>query len=117
MKVVCISLGGRPPTKEGWLTVDSEYLVLAMTIVPADSVEFRVLADDGHTPILADSRLFSAVAQPLPVTWQCSVSPDGTVRIASPEFLEHGYWERFFDGDRHAVATFRSVFEELARSH
>jgi hypothetical protein len=109
MKALCLGLGDDAALlKGGWLTLHREYDVLAILASPGRTIEFRVLADDGRTPILADSRLFAATAQPVPGSWVCTVSEDGVVELGPSAWLEEGFWERYFDGDPDAVECFRT---------
>ena len=91
---------------DGLLTLHQEYNILAILAIPGRDIKFRVLSDDGRTPILADSRMFTTSGQPVPETWTCTVSQDGIVELGPPEWLEPDFWERFFDRDPGAVDAF-----------
>jgi hypothetical protein len=114
VKVLCVTLGDSQPGQTGWLTVHREYIVLAILALPGRSIKFRVLADDGHTPILADSSLFAALVQPLPGTWAATVTEGGVVKLGPQRWLEPGFWEHFFDGDPVAVEVYRQEVEALS---
>ena len=111
MRAVCVSLDGERGSKAGWLTLHREYVVLAISADPVSGIEFRILADDGRTPILADSRLFAANEQSFPTFWVGRVTEGGVVELGPPEWLKRGYWESFFDQDPEAIATFHRVVE------
>jgi hypothetical protein len=111
MKAVCVSLGEGAPNRGAWLTLHREYQVLAILGIPGRSIKFRVLSDDGHTPILADSTLFAASDQSLPRSWVCAVTQDGVVELAPKKWLEPGFWERFFDRDQQALEAFQQEVE------
>lgn len=107
MKVLCVNLGDPQTSRSAWLTLDQEYLLLALLAVPGRRIKFRVLSDDGRTPILADSRMFAAPIQRLPESWVATVTQDGVVELGPAPWLESGFWERYFDRDPEAVATFQ----------
>jgi hypothetical protein len=113
MKALCVSLGKGARARSGWLTLHREYRVLAILALPGRTIEFRVLSDDGHTPILVDSTLFAASEQPLPEGWVCTVTQDGVVELGPKQWLKPGFWEEFFDRDPHAVEVFRQEIEAL----
>jgi len=113
VKVLCVTLGDSQPSPTGWLTLHREYLVLAILALPGRTIRFRVLSDDGRTPILADSSLFAAPVQPLPATWAGTVTEDGVVELGPQRWLEPGFWERFFDRDPVAVEVFSQEVEAL----
>ena len=108
-----MALGESEPGQAGWLTLHREYLLLAVLALPGRSVKFRVLSDDGRTPILADSTLFAAPIRPLPDTWAAAVTEGGVVEIGPISWLEPGFWERFFDGEPPAVEAFREGVDSL----
>ena len=113
MKVLCVALDESQPDQSGWLTLHREYLLLAVLALPGRSIKFRVLSDDGRTPILADSILFAAPIQAVPDTWAAIVTEDGVVEFGPDRWLEPGFWERFFDRDPTAVRAFREEVESL----
>ena len=108
-----MTLGQSQPDQSGWLTLHREYLLLALLAVPGKSIKFRVLSDDGRTPILADSSLFAAPSQDLPGTWAAAVTEGGVVEIGPSRWLVPGFWERFFDREPEAVLVFREEVESL----
>jgi hypothetical protein len=91
MKVLCVSWGDPTSNKEGWLTLHREYSVLAILALPGRSIKFRLLSDDGRTPILADSSLFAASDQPLPEAWVGKVTQDGVVELGPKQSLRPGF--------------------------
>jgi hypothetical protein len=109
-----VGLGESSPAPSHWLTLHREYLVLAILALPGRSIKFRVLSDDGRTPILADSSLFAAPAQPLPESWAGTVTQDGVLELGPRPWLETGFWERFFDHEPDAVQGFHREVEALA---
>ncbi len=113
MKAICVSLGNEAPAKGGWLSLHREYDILAILALPGRSIKFRVLSDDGRTPMLADSDLFLAAGQPLPKSWVCSVTEDGVVELGPKDWLQPGFWERFFDHDPEAVKSFRNEIAQF----
>ncbi len=112
MRVLCIALGdGRE--SDPWLTLHQEYLVLSVLATGRGPAKIRVLADDNRTPILVDAAMFAADSQPLPQNWEAVIRENGLLELAPRAWLEHGFWERYFDGDVEAIAIFRRELEVM----
>jgi hypothetical protein len=111
VRVLCVSVGGEG-SSDGWLTLGHEYDVLSILILSKGTGKFRILADDGRTPFLADVAGFSAASQDLPDSWVAVVREGGAVEIGPRPWLELGFWERYFDGDPVSISEFE---EELRR--
>ncbi len=112
MRVLCIALGdGRE--SDPWLTLHQEYLVLSVLATGRGPAKIRVLADDNRTPILVDAAMFAADSQPLPQNWEAVIRENGFLELAPRAWLEHGFWERYFDGDVEAIAIFRRELEVM----
>jgi hypothetical protein len=116
VKVLCVTLDKPEADLSLWLTPHKEYLLLAILAQPDRNVLFRILSDDGRTPILADASLFAAPIQAVPDTWAGAVREGGVVEVGPRRWLELGFWERFFDGDPDAVRVFREEVESLGGS-
>lgn len=106
MKVLCVNLGSNQES-DPWLTLNDEYFVLSVLSTSRGPAKFRILADDGRTPILVDATMFAASSQPLPPTWVGKVQEGGFVEFGPRRWLELGFWERYFDGDTDAVGVFQ----------
>jgi hypothetical protein len=110
MNVVCISTENAS-SHSAWLTINHEYLVLSILALPEKTILFRVMADDTRTPILAESSLFAAASQPLPDNWVVAVREGGVVELGPRDWLDTGFWERFFDREPEAEEIFRREFD------
>jgi hypothetical protein len=99
----------RRGTRRRDLTPDRPYVVIG---IEAD--DLRILNDEGR-PFLYPTRLFRIVDRREPDDWITEIGDDGE-RYAYPSALNGaGFFEDFFDGNRHAVRTFwRAVNEQLA---
>jgi len=112
VRVLCIGLEddcGSDP----WLTLNDEYLVLSILVAPRGPAKLRILADDNQTPILVDATMFAADSQPLPQSWVATIREGGVVELGPRSWLEHGFWERYFDGDTDAIATFQHEIQVM----
>lgn len=74
---------------------------------PERRVWLRIENDLGR-PALYDSRCFAEVDGALPSGWSVRLLSSGSVTVGPTELLVSGFWERYFDGDSEAVATYRS---------
>src|SRR5216683_2988200 len=77
------------------------------------TAKMRILADDNRTPILVDAAMFAANSQPIPRSWVATIREGGVVELGPRAWLEHGFWERYFDGDPDAIAAFRREVEAM----
>lgn len=107
MKALCVKIR-EGNVSDPWLTLNREYQVLSILMIPRGPAKLRVLADDGRTPILAEATMFAMTSQPLPRNWVASIGEGGVVELGPRAWLELGFWERYFDGDADAVAQFQS---------
>lgn len=111
MKVLCVSLGD-DRASSAWLTLNKEYLVLAIEVRPSGTAKLRILPDDGRTPILVDSDRFAANSEPIPSSWVCTIREGGVLEFEPKNWTRLDFWGRYFDGDTKAVAAFH---EEVRR--
>ncbi|MGH9199221.1 MAG: hypothetical protein ACRD1T_26270, partial [Acidimicrobiia bacterium] len=79
-----------------WATLDTEYIVLALQAAPDQSVQFRIIGDDGATPALFESEMFMTVSTDIPSNWVVSIGEGGLVEIAPTKWLRPGFWEDYF---------------------
>lgn len=116
MKVLCITLGDDRES-DPWLTLHHEYFVLSVLAAGKGPAKFRILADDNRTPILVDATMFAADSEPLPPNWMAAIREGGILELAPRAWLEHGFWEKYFDGDADAIATFRKELGAMTGMH
>ena len=112
MRVLCVSLEANRKT-DPWLTLNREYLVLSILVVPGRVTKLRVLTDDNRTPILADAAMFAATSEPLPPNWVATIREGGVLELGPRRWLQLGFWEQYFDGDLNAVATFQDEIQAM----
>lgn len=110
MKVVCIRLISpvtRQETSESeWLTLDSEYVVLAIEGNPGRELSIRVQDDKGGGPGLWPAEMFMTTSTALPSSWIISIGDNGQFDLAPAKWLRPGFWEDFFDREPEALADF-----------
>jgi hypothetical protein len=111
VKALCVGLADSSES-DSWMTLNHEYTVLSLLMTPKGPAKLRIVADDGRTPILVEASGFSMTAQRLPSSWACVIREGGVVELGPSPWLEPGFWERYFDGDRDAIQRFQ---EEVAR--
>lgn len=113
MKVQCIHLvnpiSGDPESRSPWLTVGKEYLVLAVSVLPERGVMFRIVADDGHSPMLFKARQFAVTVTDVPSIWKVRGDDDGGLEFGPDPWLRPGFWEDYFDGLPDASADFEAA--------
>lgn len=86
--------------------IGNVYRVIGLDV---DSV--RVMDDEGE-PVLFPLSWFSVVDDKWPSDWIVTIGADGE-QYVGPEILREDYfWERYFDGDRAAIQTFKRRLRE-----
>jgi hypothetical protein len=115
VKVLCVSLGD-DRTSDPWLTLNKEYLVVSVEFRPRGAAKLRIIADDQRTPILVDSSHFAVNREPLPASWVCTIREGGIMEFEPRSWTELDFWERYFDRDPIAVATFDAELRRMAES-
>lgn len=105
MKALCVKTADG--SRDSWLTLNREYQVLSVLMTPKGPAKLRIVADDGRTPILADSPLFAMSSQPIPRSWVLAIMEGGVAEIGPRSWLEPGFWERYFDSDADAISQFQ----------
>lgn len=111
MKALCVTLEDSGDC-DSWLTINREYMVFSVLMIPKGPAKLRIVGDDGRTPILVEASRFAMTPQHTPSSWACAIREGGVVEFGPPSWLEPGFWERYFDGDIDAVQHFR---EEIGR--
>ncbi|GAB3402845.1 hypothetical protein GCM10027569_09320 [Flindersiella endophytica] len=86
------------------------YPVLSIYASPGRT-ELRILDDDENVPSIWNSELLETISARIPSNWTAITRPDGGVEVGPESFMAPGFWDRYFDGETSAQATFR---EELA---
>ena len=117
MRVVCVRFVD-PATREErveapWLTLDEEYPVLAIDVLPDKRVLFRIESDDDGTPALFDAEMFVESSSAIPPTWQVRLRAGGSLEIAPSAWLRPGFWDEFFDRVPEAVEIYEKVKAEI----
>jgi len=114
VKVRCLTIINRVTggvvSESSWVTIGSEYTVLAVSATPDHRFSVRLDLGD-KAPVLWDSEMFETTDPIIPSVWVARFSPGGSLQLAPPRWLERGFWERYFDNETDAVA----VFEEDRR--
>ena len=107
MKVRCVKLldaRGRPTERSAWAKVGSVYQVLCVWAEPGQT-SLR-LVGEGRTPALFEPEMFEVISTRIPPTWVIASPRPGCLSIGPDAWNAAGFWERFFDAEPEAVATF-----------
>jgi hypothetical protein len=115
MIVECFALmspDGNPLKRSAWLTVGKRYLVLEASAGGNQDLKFRVMSDDGQTPVLVGLREVKVIVIEIPPRW-VGVVAGGCLRIGPNVFMRAGFWEDYFNGSPAAVREFKEIWEDL----
>jgi hypothetical protein len=97
----------------GWLRLEYEYVVLSIESIAGDTMAYRIVSEDNHTPALFEISLFDVVDNRIPPSW-IVVPVEGTMLHFMPAgWAESGFWEALFDGDPAATEAFGEQVREL----
>lgn len=75
-------------------------------------LSYRVERDDG-TPVLFDAAHFQIIDSSIPESWRHADGRDRSIGLCPPPWAEPGFWERFFDQDPTAVASYAELKQEV----
>ncbi|OGO16649.1 MAG: hypothetical protein A2Z14_09820 [Chloroflexi bacterium RBG_16_48_8] len=117
MKIECIKIlnpiTGEEKPRDTWLTIGKAYHVLSITATPERGINFRIISDDGRTPILADSRQFRVISGKIPSCWVANLAENGFIELAPRKWIRSGFWEDFFNGMQEALNDFEEERDKI----
>jgi hypothetical protein len=108
MKVRCIKLldsRSRPVERSAWATVGSVYHVLGILVEPTQT-RLRLVGEE-ETPALFEPEMFEVVSPRIPPSWVVTSPRSGCLSLEPEAWSAVGFWERFFDGEPEAIASFK----------
>ena len=110
MKVKCVRIikpiDKSQVTKDHWLTIGKEYSVLSVVGLSGLHIQFRIISDDGGTPILVDSKQFETTSTDIPERWIVKLSENGWIEFAPEKWTRDDFWMDFYDGKEDARVDF-----------
>jgi hypothetical protein len=116
MIVECVALinpDGHKLDRSAWLTIGKRYLVLEVSASGnGQDFIFRVMSDNGRTPIVVSLEEVTIVSGEIPAGW-VGVASGGRLKIGPEVFMEPGFWENYFNNNVAAVRTFDEIWEGL----
>jgi hypothetical protein len=118
MKATCISLGhalsaSNSQKQDERLTLGKEYVVLGIEGQGA-IINYRILGDDGITPVLQPSEKFKITSPEIPPDWIFRIYPVESEWVITPAaWAGDGFWVAYFDGDADAKSLFERIAMEL----
>lgn len=112
MKVLCVKIvnpvTGEEEADSPWIRIGEEYTVLEIYASDRTKTSFRISSKQDDTPVLFDAQMFATVDGRIPPNWTVRVEEGGSVAVAPAAWLEDGFWERYFDSDKEAVAVYEA---------
>ena len=114
MKVRCTRLldwAGRPEESSVWLKVGGVYHVLGIWI-ELGQVRFRLVGEES-TPALYQPEMFEILSGRIPRTWVASSPSPGCISLEPAAWSHAGFWEKYFDQDPEALATFEEECRKI----
>jgi hypothetical protein len=119
MRAKCIrlvnSVTGQNESRNPWLTVDKEYTVLAISVIPGREPMFRIVGDDGRTPALFEACQFVVTEPNMSPIWRVHGGDNGGLEFGPSAWLRRGFWEEYFDGSPGANTDFKVARATLIR--
>lgn len=97
---------------QNWLRYGARYAVQAIYFDRQQGVRYRITSDDAGTPALFPADDFTVVDGSISASWCALAHSNGDFELSPPEWLESGFWVRYFDDDADA----KRVFETNATS-
>jgi hypothetical protein len=118
MKVRCVQLfdvAGTQKRVGNWLTIGATYHVLEILGDPKgkDDLKFRIMSDNNQTPTIERASQFELITNSIPRCWSVSFLPDSLLYFAPFEWIERGFWERYFDKNELEQRVFERNYREI----
>lgn len=112
MKAVYKATRDETPSQAVWLRDEYEYMVIGLESNPSRGIKLHLdLGDSFGWFDAADFRISDGA---IPRGWCCEIN--GQSLLAEPvEFLQDGFWERFYDGGMEERETLQRVLQERFR--
>lgn len=88
-----------------WLKLDAHYDVIGVLTDPVGRVQLHILTDDDQSLAWFDSTHFRVIDGSLSRSWRARIHNDGALELAPSAWLDDGFWERYYDGDRSAIGA------------
>lgn len=106
---------GAKQRASAWLTIGATYHVLEILVDPNgnDDLTFRIMSDNNETPIIERASQFELVTNSIPRCWSVSFLPDSLLYFAPLEWMERGFWERYFDRNELEQRVFERNYREI----
>ncbi|TCC48813.1 hypothetical protein E0H75_19770 [Kribbella capetownensis] len=112
MRVVCVDVPvpviGMEVESSPWVTLDREYVVLAISAEAGGRVQLQLVTDDKDTLGWFDAGCFVCVEGDVPSTWVVRLGEKGLLELGPEAWLAPGFWEAYYDGDASAADAVES---------
>lgn len=93
---------------EGWLEKSEAYSVLTIDIFEGGNIFYRIFSKLQGIPVLFEASYFEIVSNEMPREWLIYYH-DGYLEIAPEEWVEPGFWDKYFDDDIEAIEKFKEI--------
>jgi hypothetical protein len=100
-----LNVYGEPTNHSTWTRIGATYPVLSIEVDP-EGPRFRMLGKDRHTPALFRPEMFEIASPIIPPTCVVATIAPGAFHLAPEPWTQKGFWERYFDSDPEAMASF-----------
>jgi hypothetical protein len=90
-----------------WLTIDKEYVVLAVEVYPTKNYFLLVDDSDNKSPGLHDAKQFEVISHHVSSNWQINTGDLDIMTIAPKAWHDPGFWEKCYEGDLMALEIYK----------
>ena len=117
MRVRCKKVANADVISAGWLTNGKEYTVLSILIDLNGRMEYRLIGDDNNVPALYSYTLFETISGKIPNSWILNTFNTDCVELTPQTWAVDGFWEKYFDREKEAIALFEQEKEKILREN
>ncbi|GAA0648952.1 hypothetical protein GCM10010174_85530 [Kutzneria viridogrisea] len=96
-----------------WIRIGAEYVVISLMMDSNRRAMLQVVDEARPDPGWFDAEMFETTSTRIPPNWSARVRGTGVIEFAPARWLDDGFWERFYDDERVAVAVFREDLEVI----
>ena len=114
-EVITSPVSGEVQAESPWVTVGSEYLVVAILAYMGRQVDLWIVDDSGE-PSVWPMTMFTVVDGRMPPEWEAH-DQAGALVIEPREFWPVGFWERYWERSREERVLFDDFVKRSIAMH